>query len=301
MKTVLSCTLFMAVAALSPAREPARSGDVASPSAARNVRSDNPFSSLVGADHYYTEVSTGYKHTTNAFADFREIKDWYLDTNVSAGWRSTLGSSMYLDLSAFVNRLDYANQDVLSRNVLGTRVSVAGLLGGRLPYFLTYTGQWLTDSSYDSIGTRFHNLSTVVPLFRKSFGRSGTLSVLSSFTWVKAEPSDFDQVIPGLVVNYILPVTDRDKIRFSLVQSYSFYEHFRPGQFIEGDRQDWLTSISLQWVHDFTKNISFTAGVSYLRSDSNLTGFDAATGRTGGLYDYKAWTFSPTISMNFTF
>lgn len=302
MKNALTYMLLLATSSAVFAQGTRKVSEAVSPPTAR-INPSNPFSSLVGSDHYYTSLSTSYVHTTNAFSDFREIKDWYLNINASVGWRSTIGSSMYLDLSAFVNRFDYSNQELLSRNAYGTRVSLMGLLPGRfrLPYFLTYTGQWFTDSSYDSVGLNFHNVNVTVPTYRKSFGNSGTLTMLASFSWMKAEPSDFDQVIPGIIVRYNLPITDKDDLQFSLVQSYSYYRHFLPGQFMEGDRQDWRTSLTLQWVHNFTKNIAFTAGVSYLRNDSNLTGFDVATGRTGGIYDYKAWNFTPTIGVNFTF
>lgn len=301
MNKALFIPLFALAISSVSAQQTNRLGEAASQSVTRQINSDNPFASLVGATPFYTRVSTAYSHTSNAFSDFREVKDWMLDTNLAAGWRSTLGSSMYLDLSLLANRLDYANQDLLSRNMFGARASFAGLLPGRLPYYLSYTSQWFMDSSYDSTSLNFHTLSATVPVYKKTFANKSVVTVLTSFSWLKAEPSDFDQVIPGLTVRYSAPITDTDRLELSLAQNYAFYQHFQPGLFNEGDRQDWRTTLALQWVHNFTKNIYFTAGVSYTRNDSNLTGFDAATGRDGGLYDYKTWNFVPTVGMNFNF
>ncbi|MBK8090825.1 MAG: hypothetical protein IPK32_02190 [Verrucomicrobiaceae bacterium] len=261
--------------------------------------SSNPFSSLVDPDPYYVNLSTAYTHTTNAFSDFREQKDWLLDTNLSAGWRTTLGSSLYLDWAFVANRSDYANQDTLSRNMLGTRVMLAGLAFGKVPYYLSYSGNWFYDSSYDSSGLNFHTLSAVVPFWRKNVGK-GNLTVSATLNWIKAQPSDFDQITPGLSVRYSVPVTGKDRIDLSVMQSYASFQHFAPGQFPQ-DRQDWRTTASLQLVHTFTKQLQLTLGVTYMRNDSNLAGFETTTGRFGGIYDYKTWNFTPTLGLNYNF
>ena len=49
-----------------------------------------------------------------------EQDDWLMDTTRAADWRTTIGSSLYFDLAFVSNRSDYANQEVRSRNMLGT-------------------------------------------------------------------------------------------------------------------------------------------------------------------------------------
>ena len=276
----------------------AQVGEVETQRVTRKESTANPFSALVVPDPFYVQLTSSYAHTTNAFSDFREQEDWLLDTNLAAGWRTTIGSSLYFDLAFVSNRTDYANQEALSRNMLGTRAMLGGLAFGKLPFFLAYNGNWFYDSSYDSTSLNFHTLSTVVPFVRKNLGKVN-LTVASTLNWIKAQPSDFDQINPGLSMRFSLPVTGKDRLDLSLMQSYAYFQHFTPGQFTE-DRQDWRSTAGIQLVHTFTKQLQLTLGVSYMRNDSNLTGFSAG-GRSGGIYDFKTWNFTPTLGVNYSF
>ncbi|GEM_PF-5855393 len=298
MKSLLSISAsLIATAALAQqAAQPV--GEIETQRITRKESAMNPFYSLANPDPFYVNLSTSYTHTTNAFSDSREQKDWLLDTHLAAGWRHIVGSSMIMDWAFLTNRSDYANQEQLSRNMLGTRFTLGGLAFRKLPYYLSYTGNWYYDSAYDSRSLDFHTLSTMVPFWRQSVGK-GKLTLLSTLNWIKSQPSDFDQINPGLSVRFNLPVTDKDRIDISLLQSYAFYQHFVPSQF-PNDRQDWRSSASVQFVHQFTKQFQISLGVAYLRNDSNLSALDAG-GSAEGIFDYKTWNFIPTISLNYSF
>jgi hypothetical protein len=294
---LLALTLLIADAR---AQEPrSQVGEVETQRVTRSsAAASNPFSALSNPDPFYSSLTTSYTHTTNAFSDFREQKDWLLDTNLTAGWRTTLGSSMFLDWAFLANRSDYANQDTLSRNMLGTRLMIGGKAFGKIPFYLAYSGNWFYDSSYDSSSLNFHTVSTILPFWQQNIGK-GNLTVSATLNWIKAQPSDFDQISPGLSVRYGMPITGKDRINISLMQNYSSFQHFAPGQF-PIDRKDWRTTASVQLVHTFTKHLQVSMGVSYMRNDSNLAGFGPG-GTFGGIYDYKTWNFTPTLGLNYTF
>jgi hypothetical protein len=76
MKSLLSISAsLIATAALAQqAAQPV--GEIETQRITRKESAMNPFYSLANPDPFYVNLSTSYTHTTNAFSDSREQKDW---------------------------------------------------------------------------------------------------------------------------------------------------------------------------------------------------------------------------------
>lgn len=238
-------------------------------------------------------------YTTNAFSDYTESGSWVLEGNLGVAVESLIAGKVFLHAEIGSAAARYDRHRELDRDSFAALVSASVQATDRITVAGAWVGQWYMESGFGENYLTFHTFSARAN-YRHPVGPRLVLNVLPYVNWIRADPSDYDQLILGGSIGLTLQHSSRIQYGLYGQVGWSDYDHYFRGLFPK-DRRDLNWSVNWFYSHRITDQLEFRADIRFARNDSNLVAFDLGRGEFVGLYDYDTWQFTPSLGLNWQF
>ncbi len=248
---------------------------------------------------FFVRSYTNPVYTSNAFYDFTEIEDWYVQQFITAGAETILAEKYYVLAEVGTSFTRYDQYSSLDRDTMGVHLAGSTSLSEKLSVGVNYRSTWFFDSGFDDNDSTFHSVALYGALTSPLPG-GGTLQWVPTVSQIWANPDDYNQIGVGLNTNLSIPLSEKTTFGLNGGINYVWYDQYFEESF-GVQRQDLALSAGAYVVHRPLDNVEIRLGVDFTNNDSTLNPTDFLTGRNVDLYDYDIWNFRPTIEVGIHF